>query len=101
MRQENVRIKTIQRNFCHAKTYIYKDDDQRKNFQVIGSANLTEAGLGLKESANIELNRAETGASNDYHELTAWFQDLWKHSCKHFDLKRLPVYVYGNIVRSS
>ncbi|MBW2644447.1 MAG: hypothetical protein JRC89_14115, partial [Deltaproteobacteria bacterium] len=54
LKQEKVRIKTIQRNFCHAKTYIYKDNDPRKNFQVIGSSNLTEAGLGLKESANIE-----------------------------------------------
>ncbi|MCD4804240.1 MAG: hypothetical protein K8R07_01025, partial [Desulfobacterales bacterium] len=51
----------IQRNFCHAKTYIYKDNDPRKNFQIIGSSNLTEAGLGLKESANIELNRQACG----------------------------------------
>ncbi|OQY09769.1 MAG: hypothetical protein B6I30_09360 [Desulfobacteraceae bacterium 4572_187] len=78
LKQEKVRIKTIQRNFCHAKTYIYKDNDPRKNFQVIGSSNLTEAGLGLKESANIELNRAETGDNPDYHELTEWFQELWK-----------------------
>ncbi|MCG2754195.1 MAG: phospholipase D-like domain-containing protein [Desulfobacteraceae bacterium] len=78
LKQEKVRIKTIQRNFCHAKTYIYKDKDPRKNFQIIGSSNLTEAGLGLKESANIELNRAETGDSPDYHELTEWFQALWK-----------------------
>lgn len=78
LKQEKVRIKTIQRNFCHAKTYIYKDKDPRKNFQIIGSSNLTEAGLGLKESANIELNRAETGDSPDYHELTEWFQELWK-----------------------
>ena len=37
LKQEKVRIKTIQRNFCHAKTYIYKDNDPRKNFQIIGS----------------------------------------------------------------
>ena len=78
LKQEKVRIKTIQRNFCHAKTYIYKDKDPRKHFQIIGSSNLTEAGLGLKESANIELNRAETGDNPDYHELTGWFQELWQ-----------------------
>jgi phosphatidylserine/phosphatidylglycerophosphate/cardiolipin synthase-like enzyme len=61
LKQEKVRIKTIQRNFCHAKTYIYKDNDPRKNFQIIGSSNLTEAGLGLKESANIELNSQACG----------------------------------------
>ena len=77
LKQDKVRIKTIQRKFCHAKTYIYKDKDPRKNFQIIGSSNLTEAGLGIKESANIELNRAETGDSPDYHELTEWFQELW------------------------
>ncbi len=76
--QEKVRVKTIQRNFCHAKTYIYHDPDTRKNFHVIGSSNLTDAGLGIRESGNIELNSASTGNNNDFKELTKWFNDLWK-----------------------
>jgi len=58
LHQEKVKVKTIQRNFCHAKTFIYKDKDPRKNFHIVGSSNLTDAGLGIKESGNIELNRA-------------------------------------------
>ncbi len=58
LHQEKVKVKTVQRSFCHAKTYIYKDKDPRKNFHIVGSSNLTDAGLGIKESGNIELNTA-------------------------------------------
>ena len=78
LRQEKVRVKTIQRSFCHAKTYMYHDPDTRKNFHVIGSSNLTDAGMGIRESGNIELNSASTGNDNDFKELTQWFSDLWK-----------------------
>ncbi|GBE04054.1 ATP-dependent helicase HepA [bacterium BMS3Abin09] len=78
LRQEKVQVKTIQRSFCHAKTYMYHDPDPRKNFHVIGSSNLTDAGLGIRESGNIELNSAGTGNDNDFKELTQWFSDLWK-----------------------
>ncbi len=77
LRQEKVQVKTIQRSFCHAKTYIYYDPDTRKNFHIIGSSNLTDAGLGIRESGNIELNSASTGNNNDFKELTKWFIDLW------------------------
>lgn len=77
LRQEKVQVKTIQRSFCHAKTYIYYDPDTRKNFHIIGSSNLTDAGLGIRESGNIELNSASTGNNNDFKELTKWFSSLW------------------------
>ncbi len=77
IQQKNVQIKTIQRNFCHAKAYIYHDEDTRKNFQIIGSSNLTDAGLGIKESSNIELNTASTGNDNDYKEIRKWFKNQW------------------------
>src|SRR3989337_2702555 len=77
LRQEKVQVKTIQRSFCHAKTYIYYDPDTRKNFHIIGSSNLTDAGLGIRESGNIELNSASTGNDNDFKELTKWFTALW------------------------
>lgn len=75
--QDKVFVKLIQRNFCHAKTYIYNDKDSRKNFHIIGSSNLTDAGLGIKETSNIELNTAETGDSNDYRALKKWFKHQW------------------------
>lgn len=64
LQQEKVVVKNIQRSFCHAKTYIYKDKEPRNNFHIIGSSNLTDAGLGIKESSNIELNTASTGNNN-------------------------------------
>lgn len=77
LKQDKVLIKTIQRNFCHAKAYIYSDKDPRKNFHIIGSSNLTDAGLGIKDSSNIELNTASTGDNNDYKEIKKWFKQQW------------------------
>ncbi|HDP76211.1 MAG TPA: helicase [Bacteroidales bacterium] len=77
LQQDKVLVKTIKRNFCHAKAYIYKDKDPRKNFHIIGSSNLTDAGLGIKDSSNIELNTASTGNDNDYKEIKKWFNYQW------------------------
>lgn len=77
LQQDKVFIKNIQKNFCHAKTYIYTDKDSRKHFHIIGSSNLTDAGLGIKDSSNIELNTASTGDNNDYKELKKWFKHQW------------------------
>ncbi|KAA6315403.1 hypothetical protein EZS27_034129 [termite gut metagenome] len=48
--QEKVAVKTVQKNFCHAKAYIYHDKDPRKKYHIVGSSNLTDAGLGLRLS---------------------------------------------------
>jgi superfamily II DNA or RNA helicase len=82
LKQDKVKVKTMKPNFCHAKSYIYADEneDAQHSFYVVGSSNLTEAGLGLKKSSNIELNTADFGASSDYHEVTKWFDDLWNSS---------------------
>ena len=57
---DKVSLKTLEPNFCHAKVYIHTTYDDKmighKNFFLSGSSNLTEAGLGLKESDNFELN---------------------------------------------
>ena len=78
LQQEKVTVKNIQKNFCHAKTYIYADKESIRNFHIIGSSNLTDAGLGIKESSNIELNTAATGNNNDYKELKTWFKYQWE-----------------------
>ena len=41
------------------------------------SSNLTDAGLGIKDSSNIELNTASTGNDNDYKEIKKWFKHQW------------------------
>jgi len=84
LRQEKVKVKTVQKNFCHAKAYIYEDTDKRKNYHIIGSSNLTDAGLGIRDSSNVELNTASTGESYDWGEAKDWFEQLWKNLAQEF-----------------
>ena len=79
LKQDKVKAKTLEPNFCHAKCYLFepsKNDDRNKYF-ISGSSNLTEAGIGLKHTNNLELNIAETGNNNQYKELVEWFDTLW------------------------
>jgi superfamily II DNA or RNA helicase len=79
LQQEQVQAKTLEPNFCHAKCYLYEpaNNDDRDKYFISGSSNLTEAGIGLKQTNNLELNIAETGNNNQYKELVAWFEALW------------------------
>lgn len=79
LKQDKVLAKTLEPNFCHAKTFLFapgKDDD-RDHYFIQGSSNLTEAGTGLKMNHNVELNIAETGKNNQFKELAKWFDALW------------------------
>jgi ERCC4-related helicase len=79
LKQDKVKAKTLEPNFCHAKCYLFdpsKRDDRNKYF-ISGSSNLTEAGIGLKHTNNLELNIAETGNNSQYKELVEWFETLW------------------------
>ena len=79
LKQDKVKAKTLEPNFCHAKNYLFNPsvEDDRNKYFISGSSNLTEAGIGLKHTNNIELNIAETGNNNQYKELVGWFDDLW------------------------
>ncbi|WP_164994287.1 helicase-related protein [Candidatus Kuenenia stuttgartiensis] len=84
LKQEKVEAKTLEPNFCHAKVYLFNPEkDDRHKYFISGSSNLTEAGIGLKETNNIELNIAETGNNNQYLELVKWFDELWKSKEAH------------------
>ena len=85
LKQDKVKAKTLEPNFCHAKSYLFKpkEKDDRDNYFITGSSNLTEAGIGLKITNNIELNIAETGNNNQYKELVKWFNDLWEKPQAH------------------
>lgn len=85
LKQDKVAAKTLEPNFCHAKSYLFspEKDDDRNNYFISGSSNLTEAGLGLKKTSNVELNIAETGNNNQYKELVKWFEVLWKKPQAH------------------
>lgn len=79
LKQNKVLAKTLEPNFCHAKSFLFNpaSNDDRNKYFISGSSNLTEAGIGLKQTNNIELNIAETGNNNQYKELVDWFENLW------------------------
>lgn len=78
--RDTVKCKAIINAFCHAKVYLYKPKDWRlKSFYLSGSSNLTDSGLGLRPSSNVELmmGKAADPSDADYRELTAWFDEIW------------------------
>ena len=79
LRCTTVEVRTINNAFCHAKSYMFEDkDDPAHDYGIVGSSNLTEAGLGIKESANVELNLVETGRENAaVKDLKRWFENQW------------------------
>ena len=84
LKQDKVLAKTLEPNFCHAKSYLFNPEkDERNKYFITGSSNLTEAGVGLKFAHNIELNIGETGNNNQYKELCQWFESLWKNGKTH------------------
>lgn len=83
LRRGRVQVRAITGAFCHAKAYMFKSRNHNrwdKNFYITGSSNLTDAGLGLVPSANVELNIGDAKDTNDpnLNELCLWFEDLWK-----------------------
>jgi hypothetical protein len=78
LRQDKVTAKTLEPNFCHAKTWISSGPDAPSSYFIIGSSNLTEAGLGLKQTYNMELNHVGQGTDSDFNELKQWFSGLWQ-----------------------
>ncbi len=100
LEQSKVDIKTLEPNFCHAKAYIFDCETGRQpeHYFITGSSNLTEAGLGLKPTCNVELNTVAQGTSSDYAELKAWFEQLWNrpqaHAYKTVDGKKVDFKEY-------
>lgn len=79
LRRSTVEVRTINNAFCHAKSYTFEDkSDPAHDYGIVGSSNLTEAGLGIKESSNVELNLVETGRENAaVKDLKRWFENQW------------------------
>ena len=81
LERNSVQIKSIQNAFCHAKAYLFKNSNPRgQRYYLTGSSNLTDAGLGLKKTSNVELTIGEAvnGANPDYTEVCSWFEDIWR-----------------------
>jgi ERCC4-related helicase len=84
---EKVQVKTLEPNFCHAKLYLHKNKQNNNNkddYYISGSSNLTEAGIGLNQTNNnVELNISGTGMESVYKELSEWFENLWNRPQAH------------------
>lgn len=83
LQRKSVSCKAITNAFCHAKVYLYEPSDRRlKGFFLSGSSNLTDSGLGLRPSSNIELTMGKTAdrSDADYRELTDWFNEIWANA---------------------
>lgn len=85
LEQNKVICKTLEPNFCHAKLYLTKaqNNNPMQETYIMGSSNLTEAGVGLKRNRNIELNSAGTGTEDIYKQLKLWFENLWNSEKAH------------------
>jgi ERCC4-related helicase len=85
LKEDKVEAKTLEPNFCHAKAYIFKqnENDPQKNYFISGSSNLTEAGIGQKVTNNVELNIASFGSDSQYSKIINWFEVLWNRKNAH------------------
>lgn len=104
LQQEKVIAKTLEPNFCHAKAYLHKSENGIPTcYYITGSSNLTEAGLGLRPTSNIELNTLGQGTASDFKQLCDWFDALWNKPQAHSEktivaidgkLKKVPFKQY-------
>ena len=83
LKLEIVTTKTLEPNFCHAKCYIQECENEEDSYMIMGSSNLTEAGIGLKFNNNIELNEAIRGDSRELEDYVKWFNELWNRPQAH------------------
>ncbi len=73
--QEAVEIRRYLKGFCHGKAYILTGVPALGAVGIVGSSNLTGAGL----TANLELN-AVLKQGSAVQELGAWFESLWREA---------------------
>lgn len=85
LERETVEMRAEIPDFCHAKAYIFKNNEPSSaHYYITGSSNLTPAGIGLKRVPNVELNFAKNfiGHDNDFSELRKWYSDIWNEARK-------------------
>ena len=75
MKKEQIEVRVYPKEKLHAKAYIFqpKDTDFSQGMGIVGSSNLSIAGI----SQNSELN-LKTYNSSDVNQLLCWFDELWK-----------------------
>ena len=75
MKSNQIEVRVYSKEKLHAKAYIFqpKDTGFAQGLGIVGSSNLSLAGI----SQNSELN-LKTYNAPDVKQLLAWFDDLWK-----------------------
>jgi len=70
LKQKKVEVKTLEPNFCHAKAYIFESASKEapEHYYIMGSSNLTEAGIGFKKTNNVELNIIGQGTQPSHQD---------------------------------
>lgn len=97
LKLDKVLAKTLEPNFCHAKCYIHESEKKKESYLIMGSSNLTEAGIGLKFNNNIELNEEIAGVTREFDDYINWFNELWNRPQAH-EYKTI-IDVKGNIIK--
>lgn len=91
LKQPGIELRSYFETFVHAKAIILKQG--RDSFVLIGSSNLTVAGIGLnadqpakrgKVPQNIELNLLQTGSNMEQTIAEKWFNLVWEDASESF-----------------
>ena len=85
LRRNTVQVRAVVKAFCHAKAYMFRNNNPRNDsYYLTGSSNLTDAGLGLKATSNIELTMGDPVklSDKDYKEVCSWFEDIWNEAAE-------------------
>jgi superfamily II DNA/RNA helicase len=79
--EKKLKVKVYTKGRLHAKAYIfdYRNVPDQKGVAVIGSSNLTLAGLEHSSELNVKVY-----GNNNHEALTKWFNELW-HEAQDFD----------------
>ncbi len=88
IKEKRLRVRVYTKGRLHAKAYIFDYNDEgryEKGIAVVGSSNLTLAGV----SHNTELNVVVQGNAN-HAELCRWFDELWDEA-QNFDESLMEV----------
>jgi superfamily II DNA or RNA helicase/HKD family nuclease len=75
--EKKLKVKVYTKGRLHAKAYIfdYRDIPDQKGVAIIGSSNLTLAGLEHSTELNVKVY-----GNNNHKALTDWFDELWEES---------------------
>ena len=76
LQSRNIEIRRYEKKFLHAKAYIFiKQENEENEGVIIGSSNMTKAGL----TTNLELNTSRCDKMT-VSKAKSWFNQLWEDS---------------------